>query len=119
VPSVDAALAARAAGATAAIDISDGLAQDLDHVARASGVGLRLDAVPVADGATVEEALHGGDEYHLAFACPDPPAGAGSVPGLRIGTCTADALERTFQGEPLAATGWEHALESRPEHPPA
>jgi len=106
VPSVEAALAARAAGATAAIDISDGLTQDLDHLAAASGVGLRLDHVPVAEGATLEEALHGGDEYHLAFTCPD-----GDVPGIRVGTCTADPDERTLAGLPLGvADGWEHVL---------
>ena len=106
-PSVEVALAARDAGATAAIDVSDGLAQDLDHLARASGVGLRLDDVPVAEGATIEDALHGGDEYHLAFSCPD----SGSVPGLRIGTCTADAAERTCGGLPLAAgADWQHRL---------
>jgi thiamine-monophosphate kinase len=106
-PSVEAARAARAAGATAAIDISDGLAQDLDHLAVTSGVGLRLDDVPVAKGATVEEALHGGDEYHLAFTCAE----AATVPGIRIGTCTSDPAERTFRGEPLdMAGGWEHTL---------
>jgi len=110
-PSVDAALAARAAGATAALDISDGLSQDLGHLAQASGVGLRLDDVPVAEGATPEEALHGGDEYHLAFSCPDPPAGFPRVPGLRVGTCTPDPAERTFRGEPLAGgAGWQHPL---------
>ena len=110
-PSVAVGLAARAAGATAAIDISDGLVQDLDHLAVASGVGFRLDDVPVAEGATLDDALHGGDEYRLAFCCPGPPAGANDVPGIRIGTCTADPDERTFRGEPLAvAGGWEHSL---------
>lgn len=106
VPSVEAAQKARAAGATAAIDISDGLAQDLDHLAVASGVGLRLDHVPVAERATAEEALHGGDEYHLAFTCPE-----GDVPGIRIGTCTSDPAERTLAGRPFPVTGgWEHRL---------
>ena len=109
-PSVAVALAARSAGATAAIDISDGLAQDLDHLAVASRVGLRLDHVPVAEGATLDDALHGGDEYHLAFSCPDRPPGA-DLPGIRIGTCTADPAERTLRGAPLpVAGGWEHHL---------
>jgi len=110
-PSVEVGRAARTAGATAAIDISDGLAQDLDHLAVASGVGLRLDGVPVAEGATLEDALHGGDEYHLAFSCPDRREGEAAVPGIRVGTCTADPGERTFRGGPLAvAGGWEHSL---------
>jgi len=110
IPSVEFGLEARAAGAAAAIDISDGLAQDLDHLAAASGVGLRLEDVPVAEGATAKEALHGGDEYHLAFTCPDPQRG-GTVPGLRIGVCTEDPAERTFGGQPLAVgDGWRHEL---------
>jgi len=108
VPSVEVAIEARAAGATAAIDISDGLAQDLDHLAQASGVGLRLEDVPVAEGATLADALHGGDEYHLAFT---RPVGQECVSGIRIGTCTADPGERTFRGEPLAVeAGWQHLL---------
>lgn len=110
-PSVEVALAARSAGATAAIDVSDGLAQDLHHLGVASGVGLRLDEVPVAEGATPEEALHGGDDYHLAFTCPDPPAGAPPVPGRRVGTCTDDPAERTVGGQPLTGEGgWQHTF---------
>ena len=110
-PSVEVAMEARSAGATAAIDISDGLSQDLDHLAVASGVGLRLDDVPVAAGATLEDALHGGDEYHLAFSCPDRRAGKAAVPGIRIGTCTTDPGERTFRGAALpVGGGWEHSL---------
>ena len=55
-------------GASAAIDISDGLAADLRHVAWASRVSLDLDldAVPVLAGTTLEDALAGGEEYELA-----------------------------------------------------
>ncbi|MEM7218153.1 MAG: thiamine-phosphate kinase [Pseudomonadota bacterium] len=58
--------------ATAAIDVSDGLAADLTHLARASGVTLALDAssVPLYPGSTLEQALHGGDDYELAFTAP-------------------------------------------------
>ena len=44
--------AARLAGARAMIDVSDGLLIDLGHVADLSGVGFRLDEVPVAPGAS-------------------------------------------------------------------
>lgn len=108
--------AARDAGATAMIDVSDGLAIDLHRMADASGVGFRLDAVPVAPGATREEALGGGEDYELVVATPDPAAlaGAFAAAGLRapvvIGACTADPAERRLGDEPLARLGWEHPL---------
>ncbi len=83
-------------GATAAIDVSDGLAQDLGHVASASGVHLRLDAaaVPCLPGATPAEALAGGEEYELAFTAPAgldvvAAAAAGGVAVTRIGAVVA------------------------------
>ena len=106
--------AARAANATAMVDVSDGLAADLGHVLDASGVGVAIDFVPAADGATIEEALGGGEDYELVFTATDGAAvtAAFAEAGLRqpigIGYCTADPSERTLAGRPLPGLGWQH-----------
>ena len=71
-PRLDAARWLAARGATAGVDISDGLAADLRHLAAASGVSLELDvtAVPILPGATLDDALRGGEEYELAVTAP-------------------------------------------------
>jgi thiamine-monophosphate kinase len=89
-----------ALGATSMIDVSDGLAQDLGHICDASGVGVVLEAVPVAAGATEEQALNGGDDYELLFTLPD---GVDAPGCLRIGTVVEDIGAR-----PEAAGGWQH-----------
>jgi len=106
--------AAREAGASAMMDISDGLGIDLDRLARASRVGFALDEVPVAPGATAEEARSGGEDYELLIAAPDDGSlpdrfeALGLRPPWRIGVCTADAGERRLGDGTLGATGYEH-----------
>ncbi len=61
-------------GAVAAIDISDGLAADLEHLAAASDVGINVDFanLPLVEG--VQDALQAaasGEEYELLIGAPD------------------------------------------------
>lgn len=90
--------AARLAGATAMIDVSDGLGLDLRRLAMASGVGVRVEEVPVAPGATEAQAMGGGDDYELIFTARADAA----VAGIRIGVCTDDPAKLP---EP---SGWQH-----------
>ncbi|MFC1478437.1 thiamine-phosphate kinase [Candidatus Margulisiibacteriota bacterium] len=54
---------------TAMTDISDGLARSIYDISIESNVGIKLDEtkVPLAEGATLEHALHGGEDYELLF----------------------------------------------------
>jgi thiamine-monophosphate kinase len=106
--------AARSGGATAMIDVSDGLAIDLDRLAVASGVGLVVADVPVSDGASPEHAIGGGEDYELVFSAPDPEAVAAAFreaelrAPVRLGSCTADPGERRIDGARLQPQGWQH-----------
>jgi thiamine-monophosphate kinase len=59
-------------GASALIDVSDGLSADLAHLAAASGVSLRvqLERVPVGPGLSVHDAVASGEEYELLCTSP-------------------------------------------------
>lgn len=107
---------AASSGATSAIDLSDGLTADLGHLADASGVGVALDELPIADGATEHEALCGGEEYELIFTTSDVGllAAAFRAEGLRapvvIGQCNDQAGMITRRGRVVERSGWRHAF---------
>ena len=125
------ALGAVLAGiARAAMDVSDGLVQDLGHLARAAGCGatVNADAIPLSDPA--QRALHGdpalrarvltgGDDYELLLAA-DPAdaarvraaAESAGVPVTRIGRFTIGEGVTVLDGAgapiPLPHGGWSH-----------
>jgi thiamine-monophosphate kinase len=115
-PRTAAGVAARELGATAMIDVSDGLGADLGHVLDASGVGCALDEVPVAPGATWEQALGGGEDFELVWCAPAAAelgaafADRGLPAPVRLGRCTSDPAARTVAGAPLPAVGWQHPI---------
>ncbi len=114
--------------ATAAIDVSDGLLQDAEHLARAGGVVLALEAdkVPLSDAARTagpewrETCLTGGDDYELLFTVATanlPRARALSrrcgIPATVIGTVRAGEpdlllLQRDGSAIPSTRRGYSH-----------
>ena len=73
VPRIEAAIALAGLGATAAIDVSDGLVGDLAHIAAASKVRIvvDLDRVPHVQGVSPMQAVSSGEEYELALTAAD------------------------------------------------
>ncbi len=110
------------AGASAAIDVSDGLSIDTARLATASGLAVEIEAerVPRFAGASDQQVWHGGEEYEILFAAP----AAGSIPeqlaGLRIsriGTFrNGTGVFRNEQGVTAAVTaeGFDHFSHVRP-----
>jgi thiamine-monophosphate kinase len=117
---------------TAMIDVSDGLASEVAHLAAASGVGFRVDlaAIPVHGGARAVAALLGrdplafalgsGEEYELLFTAPPGEAAAiarelpleTGTPAAVIGEATASRalVVRDAAGRevPLSPAGFRH-----------
>jgi thiamine-monophosphate kinase len=93
--------------ATACMDLSDGLSLDLHRLCLASGVAAVVDHVPIVRGATLDRALHGGEDYELLFTLPprkSPPRGTTLIGTIVKGR--AGAVQ--FQGKPLAPRGYDH-----------
>jgi thiamine-monophosphate kinase len=106
--------------ASAAIDLSDGLSTDLAHLCEESGVSAEVDAalLPLAAGAGLAQALHGGEDYELLFTAP-PTArllrAIAGAPVTRIGRITKPRRGQpvvtllTSEGtQALEPRGWEH-----------
>ncbi len=116
--------------ATAAIDISDGLVQDLSHILKESRVGakLHLERVPISDECREEAealgldplrlALSGGEDYELLFTVApgdesqlEEVAGLCRVPITRVGEVTSERELRLFKdgkGISLEISGYDH-----------
>ena len=115
---------ARHGRVAAAIDLSDGLLADLDHLCAASGVGAEVEvpALPRPRGfeAACRRAgvrpeallLGGGEDYELLFAVRGEPirsAAIAGVPVAEIGRLTATGRRlRGLQGPPPGRPGWRH-----------
>ncbi len=108
--------------ANAAIDISDGLSTDLDHLCEESGVAATIDAAaipmhPLAEN--LEQALHGGEDYELLFTASPAMHIPKQIAGVAV-RCIGQ-MRRGGRSEPrvllidpakgtrpLLPGGWEH-----------
>ena len=112
-PRIEAGLALRRFRVSSGMDLSDGLALDLHRLCVESKVSAELRLpLPLARGASLEEALHGGEDYELLFTTPPRariPAAIEHVPITCIGVITSGKHgSLRLDGRPLQPKGFDH-----------
>lgn len=110
---------------TSAIDVSDGLGRELHHIARRSGVGLRVDArallrtaptlsrlCRLRDEDPLPFILSSGEEYELLFTSRVEPTPETVPAATRIGTVSEgdeiSLVDREGKEKPLPSSGFVH-----------
>lgn len=97
---------------SAAMDLSDGLSIDLARLCEASHASASILAPPCFPGASLEQSLHGGEDYELLFTVtPNTkvPGAFEGVPLTRIGSIRSGVAGRVFlNGAPLEPLGYDH-----------
>lgn len=104
--------------AHAAIDLSDGLSQDLNHILQASNAGAILNLALLPTRRPLEYALAGGEDYELCFSAPlknrlfiKNLAKTTATPLSRIGKIIAETgLWQIIKGQrqPIEVQGYQH-----------
>ena len=109
---------AKAKLATSMIDSSDGLVRSVLEIAKASKVGAEIfeDLVPRAKGATLDQALYGGEEYELVFTIHSSKIT--QLQKMKLGVTIVGNIVAPKQGvrlvdaygkiKPLKSGGYEH-----------
>jgi thiamine-monophosphate kinase len=99
-------------GATAAMDLSDGLSLDLRRLCLESKLAAEIAAPPLFPGATPVQALHGGEDYELLFAVPPAmrvPPSYQRLPLTQIGILRKGRAGTVLlDGAPLEPLGYDH-----------